>query len=128
MRPSRRYWAAACLLALAAVTGCTPQARSVAGGRTALTLYANDFGPDHCGDGHAELTPVRFPGGLLRATLPTAFRSEAAALGVPGTARQGWDSPAGVARAVGCSSGQAKTIMGRSLRGGWSVPWRVSVR
>jgi hypothetical protein len=162
-----------------------------AGGRTALTLYANDFGPDHCGDGHAELTPVQFtrryvparvasgvgyvllsyypaqcgglepsaqrlrqelrqlhglypgaalgfgevglphpvtaaslseasqvmrwayslsprlpyyvggyfwwyaaedalrPGGLLRTALPAAFRSEAAALGAPGTARQG---------------------------------------
>jgi hypothetical protein len=26
----------------------------------ALTLYANDFGTDHCGDGSAELTPVDF--------------------------------------------------------------------
>ncbi len=33
---------------------------AVAGGRTALTLYANDFGPDHCGDGRAELTPLQF--------------------------------------------------------------------
>jgi hypothetical protein len=31
-----------------------------AGGQTALTLYANDFGPDHCGDGEAELTPLQF--------------------------------------------------------------------
>jgi hypothetical protein len=31
-----------------------------AGGATALTLYANNFGPDHCGDGPAELTPVQF--------------------------------------------------------------------
>jgi len=31
-----------------------------AGGQTALTLYANAFGPDHCGDGEAELTPVQF--------------------------------------------------------------------
>ncbi len=31
-----------------------------AGGRTALTLYANAFGPEHCGDGNAELTPVEF--------------------------------------------------------------------
>ena len=31
-----------------------------AGGRTALTLYANQFGPDHCGDGRAEPTPVQF--------------------------------------------------------------------
>lgn len=30
------------------------------GGRTALTLYANNFGPDHCGDGPAELTPIQF--------------------------------------------------------------------
>lgn len=29
-------------------------------GRTALTLYANDFGPNHCGDGKAELTPLEF--------------------------------------------------------------------
>jgi hypothetical protein len=33
---------------------------SAAGGRTALTLYANDFGPDNCGDGPAELTPTQF--------------------------------------------------------------------
>ncbi|MBV8942225.1 MAG: hypothetical protein JO321_13810 [Solirubrobacterales bacterium] len=31
-----------------------------AGAKTALTLYANDFGPDHCGDGRAELTPLQF--------------------------------------------------------------------
>ncbi len=31
-----------------------------AGGRTALTLYANDFGPDNCGDGAGELTPLQF--------------------------------------------------------------------
>ena len=31
-----------------------------AGGRTALTLYANAFGPEHCGDGESELTPVQF--------------------------------------------------------------------
>jgi hypothetical protein len=30
------------------------------GAKTALTLYANNFGPDHCGDGRAELTPVQF--------------------------------------------------------------------
>lgn len=30
------------------------------GSRTALTLYANDFGPDNCGDGTAELTPAQF--------------------------------------------------------------------
>jgi len=33
---------------------------AAAGGRTALTLYANNFGPDHCGDGRAELTPAQF--------------------------------------------------------------------
>lgn len=31
-----------------------------AGGTTALTLYANNFGPDNCGDGPAELTPLQF--------------------------------------------------------------------
>jgi hypothetical protein len=31
-----------------------------AGGRTALTLYENAFGPDHCGDGEAELSPTQF--------------------------------------------------------------------
>jgi len=30
------------------------------GGTTALTLYANNFGPNNCGDGPAELTPVQF--------------------------------------------------------------------
>ena len=33
---------------------------AAAGAKTALTLYANNFGPDHCGDGLAELTPVQF--------------------------------------------------------------------
>jgi hypothetical protein len=27
---------------------------------SALTLYANNFGPEHCGDGEAELTPLQF--------------------------------------------------------------------
>jgi hypothetical protein len=31
-----------------------------ADGRTALTLYANQYGPDHCGDGTGELTPVEY--------------------------------------------------------------------
>jgi len=31
-----------------------------AGGTTALTLYENSFGPEHCGDGESELTPVQF--------------------------------------------------------------------
>lgn len=30
------------------------------GAATALTLYANEYGPDHCGDGRSELTPVRY--------------------------------------------------------------------
>jgi hypothetical protein len=30
------------------------------GARTALTLYENAFGPEHCGDGASELTPVQF--------------------------------------------------------------------
>ena len=33
---------------------------TAAGGRTALTLYENDFGPEHCGDGEAEPTPLQF--------------------------------------------------------------------
>jgi hypothetical protein len=30
------------------------------GAKSALTLYANNFGPDNCGDGASELTPVQF--------------------------------------------------------------------
>ena len=30
------------------------------GAPTALTLYANEYGPDHCGDGDAELTPLQY--------------------------------------------------------------------
>jgi hypothetical protein len=30
------------------------------GAKTALTLYANEYGPDHCGDGTSELTPVQY--------------------------------------------------------------------
>jgi hypothetical protein len=37
--------------------------------RTAITLYANDFGPDHCGDGPAELTPEQFARRYLSRTL-----------------------------------------------------------
>ncbi|HTW40842.1 MAG TPA: hypothetical protein VMD79_00815 [Solirubrobacteraceae bacterium] len=33
---------------------------AAAGGESALTLYANNFGPENCGDGSAELTPVQF--------------------------------------------------------------------
>jgi hypothetical protein len=36
------------------------EAVHAAGARTALTLYANNFGPDNCGDGTAELTPAQF--------------------------------------------------------------------
>ncbi len=32
----------------------------VAGGTSALTLFANEYAPHHCGDGAAELTPVEF--------------------------------------------------------------------
>ena len=31
-----------------------------AGDTSALTLYANEYGPHHCGDGAGELTPVQF--------------------------------------------------------------------
>ena len=30
------------------------------GAPTALTLFENDFGPQHCGDGESELTPMQF--------------------------------------------------------------------
>jgi hypothetical protein len=40
------------------------------GGKTALTLYANEYGPDHCGDGAAELTPVQYS----ERYVPTAVR------------------------------------------------------
>lgn len=33
---------------------------AASGAPSALTLYANNFGPDNCGDGPAELTPVQF--------------------------------------------------------------------
>lgn len=33
---------------------------SARGAPSALTLYANEYGPDHCGDGMSELTPVEF--------------------------------------------------------------------
>ncbi len=32
------------------------------GATAALTLYANEFAPDHCGDGVSELTPVQYSG------------------------------------------------------------------
>lgn len=43
-----------------------------AGARTAITLYANDFGPNHCGDGAHELTPLQF----ARRYLPMSLRDE----------------------------------------------------
>jgi uncharacterized protein YdbL (DUF1318 family) len=45
------------------------EAVAAAGGRTALTLYANNFGPDNCGDGGAELTPRQFSERYVPATL-----------------------------------------------------------
>jgi hypothetical protein len=33
---------------------------SARGAKTALTLYANEYTPDHCGDGTSELTPVQY--------------------------------------------------------------------
>ena len=33
---------------------------ATAGASSALTLYANEYGPNHCGDGDAELTPVQY--------------------------------------------------------------------
>jgi hypothetical protein len=36
------------------------EAAHAAGADTALTLYANNFGPDNCGDGLRELTPLQF--------------------------------------------------------------------
>jgi hypothetical protein len=36
------------------------QVVNAAGAQTALTLYANNFGPNNCGDGPGELTPVQF--------------------------------------------------------------------
>jgi len=33
---------------------------TAAGGRTALTLYENNLGPEHCGDGEAEPTPLQY--------------------------------------------------------------------
>jgi hypothetical protein len=46
----------------AVATKLTDAYRAVAarGGTTALTLYENSFGPEHCGDGASELTPVQF--------------------------------------------------------------------
>lgn len=43
---------------------------AAAGRRTALTVYSNDFGPDNCGDGPAELTPVEF----TQRYVPTSVR------------------------------------------------------
>jgi hypothetical protein len=43
---------------------------AASGGRTALTLYANHFGPNNCGDGTGEATPVDFS----RQRVPGAIR------------------------------------------------------
>jgi hypothetical protein len=40
-----------------------------AGRPTALTLYENSFGPDNCGDGAAELTPLQFARRYVSATV-----------------------------------------------------------
>ena len=47
---------------------------TVAGGATALTLYANDFGPNHCGDGRAELTPLQFARRWVRPRVARGLR------------------------------------------------------
>lgn len=38
-------------------------------GLTALTVFANDLGPDHCGDGTSELSPAEFATGYLPASV-----------------------------------------------------------
>lgn len=40
------------------------------GARTALTLYANEYAPHHCGDGRAELSPIQFS----KAYVPASVR------------------------------------------------------
>lgn len=40
-----------------------------AGGVTALTLFANEYGPDNCGDGTGELTPVQYATQYIPATV-----------------------------------------------------------
>jgi hypothetical protein len=45
---------------------------AAAGGRTALTLYANNFGPDHCGDGEGEPTPTQFTEQYVPASVANA--------------------------------------------------------
>jgi hypothetical protein len=47
---------------------------TAAGGSTALTLFANDFGPDHCGDGAAELTPAQFTRDYIPARVAYGLR------------------------------------------------------
>ncbi|HEX7609813.1 MAG TPA: hypothetical protein VF380_03985 [Solirubrobacteraceae bacterium] len=44
-----------------------------AGGRTALTLYANNFGPENCGDGTSELTPAQFSSSYVPARVATGL-------------------------------------------------------
>lgn len=47
---------------------------TAAGGRTALTLYANNFGPAHCGDGMSELTPAQFTRDYVPARVADGLR------------------------------------------------------
>ena len=54
---------------VAAKTSAVFSALSAAHVSTALTLYANDFGPGHCGDGPGELSPVQFARRYLPARL-----------------------------------------------------------
>jgi hypothetical protein len=46
---------------------------SASGGRAALTLYANNFGPENCGDGTAELTPTQFSERYVPARVATGL-------------------------------------------------------
>lgn len=56
---------------VAAKTRAAFSVLSAARAPLALTLYANDFAPDHCGDGPGELTPSQF----ARRYLPAALRA-----------------------------------------------------
>lgn len=46
---------------------------SAGAGRSALTLYANEFGPNNCGDGSGELTPVQFSERYVPASVATGL-------------------------------------------------------
>lgn len=47
---------------------------AAAGYRTALTLYENSWGPDNCGDGTRELTPVQYSTRYLPASVRDGLR------------------------------------------------------